>query len=133
MEHLLVKFSQGLPCSIHLKRKVVGQMFIIPKDRRWECLCFMKEQSQHVLKKRKSSWDVLGMPPPMKQRGGNKYSTYLSEVKKAIGLIPGSELAKFSITQLQRHPLIKGMYVRHFKNNPELINHQSIMNERHRL
>ena len=88
----------------------------------------MKRQPQHILKKRKSSWEVVGIPPAIKQKGGNTYNTFLSEVKKVLSKVPDHALNALPLVELQKQPQIKALYERHFKNNPELINPQSVLN-----
>ena len=62
MEHLVVRFTQGLPFSI--RRLGENGSFTIPKTKRLRFLQFMKEHPQHILKKRKSSWEVLSLSYP---------------------------------------------------------------------
>ena len=127
MEHLVVRFTQGLPSSIRRLGKQAGS-YSIPKSKRLKTLQFMTQCPQHLLKKRKSSWEVMGIPPRMKQRGGNNYSTFLREIKKVLANVPGHELSKLPLVELQKHPRVKELYEQHFKNHPEYINHGSIAN-----
>ena len=45
-----------------------------------------------------------------------------------LAKIPGHELSKLPLVELQKHPQIKGLYERTFKSNTEFINPQSIVN-----
>ena len=127
----MVRFSKGLPISI---RRAGGEVsspssFPIPKSRRVSTLQFMIRHPQHILKRRRSSWEVLGIPPrTMRQRGGNTYNTFTRHAKKALLHVPGHELGKLSVTDLQKHPRIRELYEHQFKANPELINYRSIVN-----
>ena len=102
--------------------------FPIPKRKRLKTLQFMNKHPQHIIKKRKSSWEVIGTIP-LKQRGGqNNYRSFISGLRKVLTGIPGHELNRSSLVELQKDPRIKGLYERYFKNNPELINPGSIVN-----
>ena len=126
MEHMVVRFKQGLPSSIRCMGK--RGSFTIPKTKRMRVLDLMKRQPQHVLKKRKSSWEVVGIPPCMKQKGGNNYSKFLREIKKVLARVPDHALSTLPLVELQKHAAVKNLYERHFKNHPEFINPQSIVN-----
>ena len=89
----------------------------------------MNKHPQHIVKKGKSSWEVIGIPPILKQRGGqNNYRTFLSGLKKVLAHVPEHELSRSSLLDLQKDPRIKRLYEPYFKNNPELINPRSIVN-----
>ena len=89
----------------------------------------MKKHPQHIIKKGKSSWEVIGIPPLLKQRGGqNTYHAFLSGLKKVLAQIPEHELSRLPLVVLQKVPRIKNLYERYFKNHPELINPASIVN-----
>lgn len=126
MEHLIVRFSNRVPYRI--ERVGDRSFFIIPKAMRMSTLKFMKSQPQHVIKEGKSSWKVVGSPPAVKQRGGNNYRKFLSGLKRALGHVPGHELSRLPLMDLQKQPRVKDLYKRYFKNNPELINPRSIVN-----
>jgi len=128
MERLTIRFKDGLPAT--MSRPGSKDRYNIPKKRRMETLAFMHSQPQHVLKKRATTWDVLGVPPTslMKQRGGNNYNDFLQHVKKVMMKIPHHPHANSSIIQLQNDPTIKQLYTHHFKNNPQYINYASIRN-----
>ena len=127
MEHLIVRFSNQLP--YRLERLGDRSMsFAIPKTKRLKTLQFMNKHPKHVVRKGKSSWEVIGIPPNLIQRGGqNNYRTFLSILKKVLAQVPEHELGKTPILELQRNPFIKRLYERYLKNNPELINPQSIV------
>ena len=89
----------------------------------------MKKHPQHIIKKGKSSWEVIGIPPPLKQRGGqNTYRAFLSELKNLLAQVPEHQLSRLPVVELQKVPRIKNLYKRYFKNHPELINPASIVN-----
>ena len=128
MEHLVVRFQNHLPYRLEglIDRSV---SFQIPKTERLKTLQFMKKHPQHIIKKGKSSWEVIGIPPPLKQRGGqNTYRTFLSGLKKVLAQVPEHELSRLPLVELQKVPRIKNLYERYFKNHPELINPASIVN-----
>lgn len=127
MERLMVRFADGLPCSIRRPGEE-GGTFRIPKSKRLRTLQYMTRRPQHVLKKRKSSWEVVGIPPLMSQKGGDKYGAFLRDVKKVFDQVPGHHLAGASLADLQKHPRIKELYERQFKNNPEFVNYPTILN-----
>ena len=128
MEHLNVRFSEEVPFRIELENDN-SQSFLIPKRKRMETLRFMKRYPEHVIKKGKFVWKVKGISPRLKQRGGqNNYRAYLRELKQVLKHIPHHALGKLSVIELQKQPQVKELYERYFKNNPELINHQSITN-----
>ena len=128
----MVRFSQGVPCSIGLKGKTGS--FSIPKNKRLQTLQFITQHPQHVLRKRKSSWEVLGTPPRgLRQRGGNNsarknYTTYIRQVKRALSHVPEHELSRASLNTLKEHPKVVDIYERHFKANPDLLNYRSVVN-----
>ena len=128
MEHLVVRFQNHLPYRLEgLNDRSVS--FQIPKTERLKTLQFMKKHPQHIIKKGKSSWEVIGIPPPLKQRGGqNTYRTFLSGLKKVLAQVPEHELSRLPLVELQKVPRIKNLYERYFKNHPELINPASIVN-----
>ena len=126
MEHLIVRFADGLPRTI--QRLGGKEYFTIPKAQRFKALQFMVQHPRQILKKRKSFWEVIGTPPLMQQRGGNNYNSFLRGVKKVLAHAPEHELGSLPLLQLQKDPRIKGLYERHFKRNPELLNHDSIIN-----
>ena len=138
MERLIVRFAKGLPRSI-TRRRQGAEGFIIPKAKRLSTLRFMTQQPQHVIKKKKSSWEVIGIFPhrenrrqpqqqQQQQQGGGNYSAYVREVKKALSLIPSHAFSKLSTGELKENPKIKELYQHHFESNPELINYPSIVN-----
>ena len=127
MEHLGVRFSRDLPYRIE-RLEDQSSFFLIPKAKRLKTLRFMERRPQHIIRKRRSSWEVMGTFPKMRQRGGNSYSTYLREVKKVLSRIPDHPLSKLPLVQLQKQPQVKDLYDKHFKNNPDLLNAQSIVN-----
>ena len=118
MEHLIVRFSNPLP----YRAERLGDRslsFPIPKVKRLKTLEFMNKHPQHIIRKGKSSWEVIGIPPILKQRGGqNNYRTFLSGLKKVLAHVPEHELSRLSLLDLQKDPRIKGLYERFFKNNP---------------
>ena len=127
MEHLTVRFSNQLPYRLE-RLGDRSLSFAIPKAKRLKTLQFMNKHPEHIIRKGKSSWEVIGIPPNLKQRGGqNNYRTFLSILKKVLAQVPDHELAKSSILELQRNPFIKRLYDRYLKNNPELINSQTIV------
>ena len=136
----MVRFAaDGLPTSI-LRCEGGGggkECFVIPNAKRQQTLQFMMQHPQHIVKRRKAAWEVIGIPPksvkPQKrqQRGGrrgNSYGLFLAEVKKALMLIPEHDLNRLSPTELEKHPKIRELYERHFQAHPELINYSSILN-----
>ena len=130
-----MRFAKGLPRSI-TRRGRGAEGFIIPKAKRLSTLRFMTQQPQHVIKKKKSSWEVIGIfpslenrrQPQQQQQGGGNYSAYVREVKKALSLIPSHAFSKLSPGELKENPKIKELYQHHFESNPELINYPSIVN-----
>lgn len=89
----------------------------------------MNNHPQHIIRKNKTSWEVVGIPPVLSQRGGrNNYRTFLSGVKRVLSQVPDHELSRSSLLDLQKDPRIKSIYERYFKNNPELITPGSIVN-----
>ena len=73
MEHLVIRFQGLLPYRLESLNDR-SMSFQIPKTKRLKTLQFMKKQPQHIVKKGKSSWEVIGIPPQLKQRGGqNNY------------------------------------------------------------
>ena len=128
MEHLVIRFQGGLPYRLE-KLNDRSMSFQIPKTKRLKTLQFMKKQPQHIVKKGKSSWEVIGIPPQLKQRGGqNNYRTFLSGLKKVLAKVPEHELSRLPLVELQKVPRVKALYERYFKNHPELINPGSIVN-----
>ena len=128
MEHLVIRFQGGLPYRLESLNDR-SMSFQIPKTKRLKTLQFMKKQPQHIVKKGKSSWEVIGIPPQLKQRGGqNNYRTFLSGLKKVLAKVPEHELSKLPLVELQKVPRVKALYERYFKNHPELINPGSIVN-----
>lgn len=131
-QHLIVRFSkQGLPYRIE-RLGERSNFFLIPKVKRLITHNFMLKQPQHILRKGKSSWEVVGNLPP-RQRGGegrrqNSYRAFLSGVKSVLSQLPTHELRNATILELQGNPRIKAIYDQYFKHNPEFINHQSIVN-----
>ena len=128
----MVRFSQGVPCSIGLKGKTGS--FPIPKKKRLQTLQFITKQPQHVLRRRKSSWEVLGTPPRgLMQRGGDNstsknYNKYIREVQRALSHTPEHELSTLSLQALKDHPKVADIYERYFKANPELLSYRSVVN-----
>ena len=89
----------------------------------------MKKHTQHFVQKGKSSWEVIGIPPQLKQRGGqNNHRTILSGLQKVLAQVNEHELSKLPVVELQKVPRVKALYERYFKNHPELINPGSIVN-----
>ena len=128
MEHLVIRFQGGLPYRLESLNDR-SMSFQIPKTKRLKTLQFMKKQPQHIVKKGKSSWEVIGIPPQLKQRGGqNNYRTFLSGLKKVLAKVPKHELSKLPLVELQKVPRVKALYERYFKNHPELINPGSLVN-----
>lgn len=126
MEHLVVRFAGGLPRSIQRLGKKGS--FSIPKVKRLQTLQLMNQNPQHVIKKGKTLWEVIGSYPNARQRGGNAYNSFLRSVSKVLAQVPGHDLGKLPVTQLQKHPQIKDLYDRHFKGKPEVTNYRSILN-----
>ena len=127
MEHLIVRFQNHLPYRVE-RLGDRSMSFPIPKRKRLKTLQFMNKHPQHIIRKRKSSWEVIGTIP-LKQRGGqNNYRSFISGLRKVLTGIPDHELSRSSLVELQKDPRIKGLYERYFKNNPELINPESIVN-----
>lgn len=132
MERLVVRFAGDLPCSIR-RLGVPNESYLIPKAKRLQTLQFMMQHPQHVLKKRKTSWEVVGIPPPMRQRGGNRYGTFLRAVKKVLAHVPDHPLAALPLTALQQDARVKELYERHFKHvasddRSGLLNYRSVLN-----
>ena len=128
MEHLVVRFQGRLPYRLE-RLNDRSLSFQIPKTKRLKTLQFMKKHPQHIVKKGKSSWEVIGIPPQLKQRGGqNTYRTFLSGLKKVLAQVPDHELSRLPLVELQKVPRIKTLYERYFKNHPELINPASLVN-----
>lgn len=129
MEQLAIRFSNQLPYRIERWGNQFAY-FLIPKEKRVAVLKFMEDQPEHILKKATSLWRVIGKPPDdLEQRGGrNEYRAYISGLKKVLAHIPHHELSKLSLPQLQAQPQVKSLYERYFKNNPGLLNPQSILN-----
>jgi len=131
-KHLIVRFSkQGLPYRIE-RLGDRSNFFLIPKVKRLITRNFMLKQPQNILRKGKSSWEVVGNLPS-RLRGGegrrqNSYRAFLSGVKSVLGQLPTHELRNATILELQSNPRIKAIYDQYFKHNPEFINHQSIVN-----
>ena len=69
MEHLVVSFQGRLPYRLE-KLNDRSMSFQIPKTKRYNTLQFMKKHPQHIVKKSQLSWEVIGIPPQLKQRGG---------------------------------------------------------------
>ena len=87
----------------------------------------MNNQPEHIIRKGKKSWEVLGtLPPTMKGAGRNDYRTFISLVKKALNQIPENDLARLPLVQLQKNDRVKGLYERYFKGNPDLLNSNSV-------
>ena len=108
MEHLIVQFQNHLPyCVERLGDRSMS--FPIPKRKRLKTLQFMIKHPQYIIRKRKSSWEVIGTIP-LKQRGGqNNYRSFLSGLRKVLAGIPDHELSRSSIVELQKEARIKGL------------------------
>ena len=141
MERLTVRFTKGLPKSITRTGGSDESAFMIPKTKRLKTLEYMQRHSQYIVKRRKSSWDVVGtLPAAASTRhrrdvfegrgggGGGSYGNFLRNAKKALEYIPDHTLGRLSRGELQKHPRIKSLYERHFKNNPDLISYDSVLN-----
>ena len=122
-----MKFSNGLPSSIQRVGLRKGS-FSIPKRKRLQTLQFMTKHPQHIIKKRANSWEVLGIPPLMRQKGGNNYNAYLKSVKKVLSQVPDHSLNTSTLLELQADPRVKRLYDTHFKNNPDHISYPSVRN-----
>ena len=87
----------------------------------------MNSHPQHILRKGKKSWEVIGTLP-LKMKGGrqNNYRSFLSGMKKVLSNIPDHEFSNLPLIQLQKIPQIKRIYDRYFKHNPELINERTL-------
>ena len=91
----MVRFAaDGLPSSILRCEGGGKECFVIPNAKRHQTLQFMIRHPQHIVKRRKAAWEVIGIPPksvkPQKRqqrggRGGNSYDLFLAEVKKGSG------------------------------------------------
>ena len=128
MEHLVVRFQGRLPYRLE-KLNDRSMSFQIPKTKRYKTLQFMRKHPQHIVKKGKSSWEVISIPPQLKQRGGqNNYRTFLSGLKKVLARVPEHELSKLPLVEFQKVPRVKALYDRYFKNHLELINPGSLVN-----
>ena len=68
MEHLIVRFQNHLPYRVE-RLGDRSMSFPIPKRKRLKTLQFTNKHPQHIIRKRKSSWEVIGTIP-LKQRGG---------------------------------------------------------------
>ena len=89
----------------------------------------MKKHPQHIVKTGKSSWKVIGIPPQLKQRGGqNNYRTFLSGLTKVLARVPEHELSKLPLVELQKVPRVNALCDRYFKNHPKLINPGFLVN-----
>ena len=126
MEHLVVRFANHLPHRIE-REGDRSLHFLIPKHKTLETLKFMEEQPQYVIKRSESAWHVKGRPPMLQGGGSNHYRTFLGEVKKVLKLSQ-HELNKLPLVELQKHPQVKALYERYFKNNPDLISSRSVTN-----
>ena len=129
MEHLIVRFQNHLPYRVE-RLGDRSMSFPIPKRKRLKTLQFMNKHPQHIIRKRKSSWEVIGTIP-LKQRGGqNNYRSFYQWLEESFWLeyLTWHELSRSSIVEFQKDPRIKGLYERYFKNNSELINPRSIVN-----
>ena len=134
----MVRFSKGLPKSISRVDRD-ARPFSIPKAKRAKALQFMQRQPQHIVKRRKTSWEVVGIAPHQRSRdvelkgsgsssSSSKYGDFLRNAKKALEHIPEHALSRLSRGELQKHPSVKGLYERHFKHSPDLINYESVLN-----
>ena len=102
MEHLVVRFQNHLPYRLEGLNDC-SVSFQIPKTERLKTLQFMKKRPQHIIKKGKSSWEVIGIPPPLKQRGGqNTYRAFLSGLKKVLAQVPEHQLSRLPLVELQK-------------------------------
>ena len=126
MEHIRVLFRGSLPFRLE-KAGDRSSYFSIPKSHRLKTVQFMNSHPQHILRKGKKSWEVIGTLP-LKMKGGrqNNYRSFLSGMKKVLSNIPDHELSNLPLIQLQKIPQIKRLYDRYFKHNPELINERTL-------
>ena len=119
----MVGFVDGLPRCIK-RYGQEGESCIIPKAKRQAVLQFMTQHSGHILKKKKTSWEVLGILPHRRRvkqgeqegscgggGGSNSYGTFLGEVKKALH-------ASFSKPPLE--PTTAGGVAKEFKHKRAL-------------
>ena len=126
MEHLIMWFSGRLPYRVE-QLGDRSMSFPIPKAKGLKTLQLRNKHPQYIVSKRKSTLEVLGIPPKLKQRGDqNNYCTFLNDLKKVLTQVPGHDLSKSSLLDLQKDSRIKNLYERYFKNNLELINQRSI-------
>ena len=117
----------GLPSTIQRVGPRKGS-FSIPKRKRLKTLQFMTKHPQHIIKKRANSWEVLGIPPLMRQKGGNNCNAYLKSVKKVLSQVPDHSLSTSTLLELQTDPRVKRLYDTHFTNNPDHISYPSVRN-----
>ena len=103
-------------------------IFRYTKRKRLQTLQLMSKHPQHIIKKRANSWEVLGIPPLMRQKGGNNYNSYLKSVKKVLSQVPDHSLNTSTLLELQADPRVKRLYGTHFKNNPDHISYPSVRN-----
>ena len=104
MEHLIVRFSNRFPYLVErLGNRSIS--FHLPKVKRLRTLQFMSQQPQYIIRKGKSSWEVSGISPILKQRGGqNNYRVFLSALKKVLGHVREHDLSKCTLLNLQKDP-----------------------------
>ena len=82
---MVVRFQGRLPYRLE-KLNDRSMSFQIPKTKRYKTLQFMKKHPQHIVKKGKSSWEVIDIPPQLKQRGGQEQLPHLLEwVEESLG------------------------------------------------
>ena len=107
MEHIRVLFRGSLPFRLE-KAGDRSSYFSIPKSHRLKTVQFMNSQPQHILRKGKKSWEVIGTLP-LKMKGGrqNNYRSFLSGMKNVLSNIPDHEFSNLPLIQLQKIPQIK--------------------------
>ena len=85
MEHLIVRFQNHLPYLVE-RMGDRSMSFPIPKRKRLKTLQFMNKHPQHIIRKRKSSWEVIGTIP-LKQRDGQyNYRSFYQWLEESFWL-----------------------------------------------